>query len=46
MRSETAEEAAKAGAQIVNDVSGGLADENMHKTVAKLDLAYVLMHWR
>ena len=46
MRSETAQEAAKAGAQIVNDVSGGLADENMHKTVAKLDLAYVLMHWR
>ena len=46
MRSQTAQAAAKAGAQIVNDVSGGLADENMHKTVATLDLPYVLMHWR
>ena len=46
MRSQTAELAVKAGAQIVNDVSGGLADENMHKTVAGLDVPYVLMHWR
>jgi dihydropteroate synthase len=46
MRSQTAQVAVKAGAQIVNDVSGGLADENMHKTVATLDLPYVLMHWR
>jgi dihydropteroate synthase len=46
MRSQTAELAVKAGAQIVNDVSGGLADENMHKTVAELNVPYVLMHWR
>jgi dihydropteroate synthase len=46
MRSQTAELAVKAGAQIVNDVSGGLADDNMHKTVAGLDVPYVLMHWR
>lgn len=46
MRSQTAELAVKVGAQIVNDVSGGLADENMHKTVAGLDVPYVLMHWR
>lgn len=46
MRSQTAELAVKAGAQIVNDVSGGFADENMHKTVAGLDVPYVLMHWR
>jgi len=46
MRSQTAELAVNAGAQIVNDVSGGLADENMHKTVAGLDVPYVLMHWR
>ncbi len=46
MRSQTAELAVKAGAQIVNDVSGGLADENMHKTVAGLNVPYVLMHWR
>jgi dihydropteroate synthase len=46
MRGQTAELAVKAGAQIVNDVSGGLADENMHKAVAGLDVPYVLMHWR
>jgi dihydropteroate synthase len=46
MRSQTAQLAVKAGAQIVNDVSGGLADENMHKTVSELDVPYVLMHWR
>ncbi len=46
MRSQTAKLAVKAGAQIVNDVSGGLADENMHKTVSELDVPYVLMHWR
>ena len=31
---------------MVNDVSGGLADENMHKSVADLNVPYVLMHWR
>ena len=46
MRSETASAAVTAGAQMVNDVSGGLADENMHKSVADLNVPYVLMHWR
>ena len=46
MRSETASAAVNAGAQIVNDVSGGLADEKMHKCVADLNVPYVLMHWR
>lgn len=46
MRSETASAAVTAGAQMVNDVSGGLADENMHKCVADLNVPYVLMHWR
>ena len=46
MRSQTAELSVRAGAQLVNDVSGGLADDDMHKTVAKLDVPYVLMHWR
>ena len=46
MRSETAQVATKAGAKIVNDVSGGLADEDMHKVVAELGIPYVLMHWR
>jgi len=31
---------------MVNDVSGGLADEKMHKCVADLNVPYVLMHWR
>jgi dihydropteroate synthase len=46
MNSETALVAVNAGAQMVNDVSGGLADENMHKCVADLTVPYVLMHWR
>ena len=46
MRSQTVGIAVKAGAQIINDVSGGLADENMHKTAAQFNVPYVLMHWR
>ncbi|MFZ9908252.1 MAG: dihydropteroate synthase [Candidatus Nanopelagicales bacterium] len=46
MKHQVAEEAIKAGAIIVNDVSGGLADEKMFETVAELDVPYVLMHWR
>ena len=46
MNSETALVAVNAGAQMVNDVSGGLADEKMHKCVADLNVPYVLMHWR
>lgn len=43
---EVAKAAVEAGAIIVNDVSGGLADEKMFETVAKLEVPYVLMHWR
>lgn len=46
MRSEVAAAAVEAGAQIVNDVSGGLADPNMFATVAASGVGYVLMHWR
>lgn len=46
MKHEVAKAAVEAGAIIVNDVSGGLADEKMFETVAKLDVPYVLMHWR
>ena len=46
MRAEVAEAAVAAGAVLVNDVSGGLADPAMLPTVARLDVAYVLMHWR
>ncbi|HEV8024815.1 MAG TPA: dihydropteroate synthase [Candidatus Nanopelagicales bacterium] len=46
MRADVAEEAVKAGASIVNDVSGGRADERMHEVVAGLGVPYVIMHWR
>ncbi|HOB04703.1 MAG TPA: dihydropteroate synthase [Propionibacteriaceae bacterium] len=46
MRADVALAAVQAGAVMVNDVSGGLADEEMLTTVAGLDVAYVAMHWR
>lgn len=46
MRAQVAEAAVAAGAVLVNDVSGGLADDAMLATVARLDVPYVLMHWR
>ena len=46
MRAETARLAARAGASIVNDVSGGAADVEMFATVAELGCKYTLMHWR
>ena len=46
MRASTAEAAIKAGASIINDVSGGLADPNMLQTAARLQVPYIAMHWR
>lgn len=46
MRADTAARAVEAGACIVNDVSGGLADPQMHRTVASMGVPYVAMHWR
>ncbi|MEV0677328.1 dihydropteroate synthase [Actinosynnema sp. NPDC050436] len=46
MRAEVAEAALEAGASIVNDVSGGLADPAMASVVASAGVPYVLMHWR
>lgn len=46
MHASTAAAAVNAGAAIVNDVSGGLADPAMLETVAALRCQYVLMHWR
>ena len=46
MRAEVAEAAVGAGASIVNDVSGGLADPRMLEVVAALGTTYVAMHWR
>ena len=38
--------AIKAGAHIINDISGGQLDETMFATVAKLQVPYILMHMR
>ena len=47
MRSEVAQAAITAGAVIVNDVSGGLADAKMAKLIASNSaVQYVAMHWR
>ena len=45
-RAEVAEAAIAAGATLVNDVSGGLADKNMAELVAEAGVPWVLMHWR
>lgn len=45
-RHEVAQAAVAAGAVLVNDVSGGLADPQMLAAVAELDCAYLAMHWR
>jgi len=46
MNAETAQLAIASGADIINDVSGGLADERMFAVVAKLDVPIVVSHWR
>jgi dihydropteroate synthase len=46
MRAEVAEAALEAGARIVNDVSGGLADPRILDVVAGSEASYVAMHWR
>jgi dihydropteroate synthase len=46
MRSGVARAALAAGARIVNDVSGGLADPELPRLVAETGVPYVLMHWR
>lgn len=46
MKADVAKFGIEAGVQVINDVSGGLADEKMFKTVARSDCDYVLMHWR
>jgi dihydropteroate synthase len=46
MRAGTAEAALAAGARVVNDVSGGLADPDLPRLVADAGVPYVVMHWR
>lgn len=46
MRAATAIAAVEAGAEIINDVSAGLADPDMVPAVAETGALYVAMHWR
>ncbi|ASY33510.1 MULTISPECIES: dihydropteroate synthase [unclassified Streptomyces] len=46
MRARVAEAALDAGAHLVNDVSGGLADAAMVPMVAATGAPFVVMHWR
>lgn len=45
MRARVAERALEAGAAIVNDVSGGLADPELLRVVARHGSPVILMHW-
>lgn len=46
MRAEVAVEAVKAGACLINDVSGGKADPEMFNFLNSNSLPYIMMHWR
>ncbi|WP_372349965.1 dihydropteroate synthase [Streptomyces sp. KL116D] len=46
MRASVAEQSLSAGAALVNDVSGGLADPAMIPVVAAAGAPFVVMHWR
>ncbi|MCY0952706.1 dihydropteroate synthase [Streptomyces sp. H27-S2] len=46
MRASVAARAVAAGAMLVNDVSGGLADPGMIGAVAAAEVPFVVMHWR
>jgi dihydropteroate synthase len=46
MHASVAEAAVHAGATVINDVSGGLADRDMAKVAADAGVPWILMHWR
>ena len=46
MNASTAKAAAEVGVLVVNDVSGGLADPEMFRTVAETGVHYIASHWR
>lgn len=46
MRASVARAAIEAGAHLINDVSGGLADPDMLRVMAELHCPYIVMHWR
>jgi dihydropteroate synthase len=45
-RARVAEQSLAAGAQVVNDVSGGLGDPDMARVVRDAGCPWILMHWR
>lgn len=45
-RARVALAAVEAGAQLINDVSGGLSDPEMVRVVAETGVLYAVMHWR
>lgn len=46
MHADTARAAVTAGAAIINDVSGGLADPAMVDVAIETDVPFIVMHWR
>ncbi|MFK7771241.1 MAG: dihydropteroate synthase, partial [Saprospiraceae bacterium] len=44
VRSEVARQSIQVGASIINDISAGSIDDQMFKTVAELNVPYILMH--
>lgn len=45
-RADVAQTAIDEGADMINDISGGFADENMLKTIAENSVPYIMMHMR
>ena len=45
-RSEVAKQCIESGAAIINDISAGVLDDKMIKTVASLNVPYIMMHMR
>lgn len=43
-RSSVANQSYEEGADIINDISGGMLDEQMFNTISKMKAAYILMH--
>ncbi|WP_347175149.1 dihydropteroate synthase [Polaribacter uvawellassae] len=43
-RSNVAKKTVEAGAAMINDISGGKMDANMFKTIAELQVPYIIMH--
>ncbi len=45
-RSEVAQRCIEKGAALINDISAGNLDENMHAVIAKYQVPYIMMHMR